>query len=138
MHRTFLVIAAVALAASVVLTGCDDDDSPVDIPFAGKEVKPGATEKKVAPKPPPVSPATAPKAQPKRHSGKASGIAGCCSALSAASRNATSAGDKANYKAAASVCYSKSSAVQRGKLTRSQALSQVRASLLLAAPAACR
>ena len=117
------------------LGACDDSDRPVDIPFTGKEVRAGGPKKKKLPPPPPSETAPAPKPKPKV---RVSGVAACCHALAGAERKASSEGDKANYKVAASLCYRLDKEVRAGKRSKSQALSRVRSSLLQGAPAACR
>jgi hypothetical protein len=65
-------------------------------------------------------------------------ISGCCAALRAAADRAPDENTRAMNKQAANVCARKVKDVRDGKLSRADALSQVRSTLLGAAPGACR
>lgn len=130
-----VTIVALALA----LAGCDDEKVPVDVPFEGLEVPDdGQDDKKPAPPlpdPTDTAPAAAPKAAPRLASAR---LTSCCGALRGAASSARDEGGRKMYDQAAKVCSGLMGEVTRGKLTESQALSQVRSSLLGPAPAACR
>lgn len=124
------------VAIALSFCACDDDEDPVDVPFEGLEV-PAGDEKKPPPAPPPTATETAaPKPAPRPPA--ASKIGGCCSALRSSSAAARDEGGKRMYDQAAKLCSGLMVKATRGEITESQALSQVRSSLLGPAPSACR
>jgi hypothetical protein len=131
------MVRLVVLAAALVLvSGCKDESDPVDIPFEGLE--PGDVNKpKPTPEPEPEPTASASAPAPRATPGL-SAIQSCCGALYARSRSAKDEGSKKVNRQAASVCSSVASKVAQGKMTKAQALAQVRSSLLGSPPAACR
>ncbi len=135
-------------ALALVGWSCDDQPDPENIPFEGVDVN-AAGDSRSAPTAPSVTATASATSKPKPTYRYGSGtaapkkkpggtITGCCAALSAAVKAAKDQGTRAMYGQASAVCYRKSKDVEAGKLERSQALSQVRSSLLGDAPAACR
>ncbi len=133
---TALAFAALAFAA------CKDEHDPVAVPFDG--VDPKVAQRKPAPAAP-----AAPSASSSA-GGSASGsssaenqprLAGtmmaCCTALRSIASVTTDPGTKRNYTAAANACETQRQQVADGKVTKAQALSAVRSSLLGEAPGAC-
>jgi hypothetical protein len=126
-----LVLAALATSA------CKKEEEPVDVHFEGIDVS-GAPRTL----PSVVPPVTSGTGTPTKVAPKAplagGGISGCCLTLSAIAKQAKDEGTRAVNEQAAKVCYAKSKQVVDGKLSRGDALAQVRASLLHSAPPACR
>ncbi|HZO12781.1 MAG TPA: hypothetical protein VFB62_05975 [Polyangiaceae bacterium] len=139
MIRLLLAIACLAVA-------CSDDADPEHVPFEGLEVS-GDPDKRTPPplpQPPPEPSASATNTTPRpfsTSSGKtATGgdISGCCAALQAAASRARDEGTRAMNTQAASVCARKIRDVKDGKISRADALAQVRSTLLGSAPGSCR
>ena len=131
--RAVMPLALVAL----LWVACKKDEEPVDVHFEGIEVS-GAPHTLPAPAPL-ASDTSSAKPVPRAPVGVgAAGISGCCLALSSIAKRAKDEGTRAVNEQAAKVCYAKSKQVVDGKLSRADALAQVRASLLHAAPTACR
>jgi hypothetical protein len=126
------------LATAVLAVACKDEKEPVDIRFDGIEVGDSDGKGNALPTSSATADVSVAKPAPRTGGGSGGGISGCCGALQAKSNRSKESGAKAMYKQAAAVCFSKSKQVRSGKLTRSQALAQVRSSLLDAAPGACR
>jgi hypothetical protein len=117
---------------------CHKDEDPVDVRFDGIDVSGSPrTLPSVAPLPSQTS-STGVKRVPTAPVPGGGGISGCCLALSANARRAKDDGTRVVNEQAAKVCYAKSKQVAEGKLSKSDALAQVRATLLHEAPAACR
>jgi hypothetical protein len=127
---------ALMITLSCALCACDEQPDPVDIPFEG--IDPSAEAKRPAPlPPPPASTSAPPPAAPAVPAGLGA-VQACCAALRADAQNAKDEGTRAVNKQAAAVCSQRAQDVRVGRMTKSQALSAVRGSLLGAAPGACR
>ena len=138
MIRLFVAIACLAVA-------CSDDADPEHVPFEGLEVSGDPDKRTPPPPPPPPAPsASVTNAAPRpfsTSSGKSAtggDISGCCAALQAAASRARDEGTRAMNTQAASVCARKIRDVKDGKISRADALAQVRSTLLGAAPGSCR
>ena len=130
----WLAVAFLFLA----VTACDEETKPVDIPFEGIEpVDPASKKPKPAPDPSASASASA-GAAPVTVKPGVSAMQACCGALYARSRSAADEGTKRVNRQAASVCSGLATKVAQGKMTKAQALAQVRSSLLGAPPSACR
>ncbi len=138
--------AGLALALLAVLA-CKDETATVDVPFDGPDVP--TTKKKstlddmatATPTSSAVASGTATAGEsPAGTMGNASsgGISPCCAALRANSRTAKDDAARANLLAAANACETQRLQLDQGKVTRAQALTAVRLSLLDSAPPACR
>lgn len=138
MSRLLLAIACLALA-------CSDDADPEHVPFEGLEVSGDPDKRQPAPQPPTPTPSASVSVTVPRPFSTSSGktatggdISGCCSALQAAAARAKDEGTRAMNTQAANVCARKIRDVKDGKLSRSDALAQVRSTLLGSAPGSCR
>ncbi|MBM4358247.1 MAG: hypothetical protein FJ096_09060 [Deltaproteobacteria bacterium] len=148
--RTALVPARLRLfAACVLLAACKKDTDPVDVPFDGPDAlaqrkKPSAPEASSAPSADRSSTAAGGVVlQGEGRPGYAGpsatgGIAACCAVLRANSRTAKDEAARSNLTAAANACETQRAQLDQGKVTRAQALTAVRLSLLDTAPPACR
>lgn len=129
----------------LILLGCDEKEPPVSVPVDLPE--PPELTAQPEPTAEPTATATA-TAQGKGWAGrpggastataKAASITGCCSALLDKANRSKDPATKKLYDQAAAICYRRSKLVDQGKMSRAEALTQVRSSLLGAAPAACR
>jgi len=121
----------------IVVAGCDDDEEPVDIPFEGLE--PSAARQLPTPIAVPTASASAsPKPTAVKINPAVAAVRACCNALRAKSGSADDKGSRAVNKQAAAVCQQRVGDVLAGRMTKAQALSSVRGSLLGKAPFACR
>ncbi len=138
--RLLLVAALLASGAA----GCKEEHDPVGVPFEGIDPHAAADRNKSssAPQKASASSSADPSSSAPKSSGSGSGsgtgIERCCAALRSAAAQAMTAGSKSNYTAAANACESQRKQIIDGKVTRSQALSAVRVTLLGDAPGACR
>ena len=136
--------AVVAVAAAVLVAGCDKEDSPVSIPMDDVPVPPAPEVLESAV---PAGTTAVPSAKTygqgraprSTATSKASNesIDSCCGALLDKANKSEDQATKKLYDQAAAICYRRAKSVREGKMTRGEALAQVRSSLLGPAPAAC-
>jgi hypothetical protein len=146
VRLSFPLVSIVLVAAAIV--GCSKkEDDPVVLTMPSAEgVAPVKAAEDPAPQPAvadsaaadtvaaaaPPPPADAPKAAPPQP------IDGCCSALTAMTKDAKlDAVKKSKATAAASMCNATAPLVKSGKAPRSTALTQINATMAGSAPAAC-
>jgi hypothetical protein len=146
VRLSFSLVSIVLVAAAIV--GCSKkEDDPVVLTMPSAEgVAPVKAAEDPAPQPTvadsaaadtvaaaaPPPPADAPKAAPPQP------IDGCCSALTAMTKDAKlDAVKKSKATAAASMCNATAPLVKSGKAPRSTALTQIKATMAGSAPAAC-
>jgi hypothetical protein len=130
------VLLSVALLLSL---GCDDKVDPVSIPVDVPEPP------EVASQPPETTsaPATSSSAPAPTWTGTYKAvkpqapITACCAALLHQANSAKSPANKKLYDQVAALCYRRAKLVDEGKMTRAEALAQIRSSLLGSAPSSC-
>jgi hypothetical protein len=148
MHRRSLsLLTALCLVGLASIPACKQEDGTIDVPFDGIDPVPGkkrdtasgvATESSA-----PKSDASTAAPMAGESNGAAGrprsqGIDACCGELRGNAKAAVDEAAKANLTAAANACETQRRQLDEGKVTRAQALSAVRLSLLDRAPAACR
>ncbi|MRG97613.1 hypothetical protein [Polyangium spumosum] len=149
--RVCSALLTFALGA-LLLAGCKkEEEAPQAVPIPtgapapvkATEDTPQAAEGSAAGS---AAPAEAAQAQPvaptateaPKPAGPPPSIDGCCSALTALSKDAKASSTvKAKAAVAASMCTSTSKLVKEGRAPRSSALAQIRATMAGSAPAAC-
>ncbi len=138
MTRAALLLFALGLVAS-----CKEEHDPVGVPFEGidpKGPKSGNDSGSQGSGSASGSASANGSASAKSSggSGWGTGLEPCCAALRSAANNGKTAGERANYSAAANACDLQRKQIIDGKVNRSQAMAAVRATLLGDAPGACR
>jgi hypothetical protein len=136
---------AVVVAGVLALTACSKEEAPVSVPMDDVPVPPAPEQRESAV---PAGTTAAPSA--KVHTGpghaprppgtaepKSESIDSCCGALLDKANKSKDQASKKLYDQAAAICYRRAKAVREGKMSRAEALGQVRSSLLGPAPAAC-
>jgi len=149
--RAYSALLTIALGAALV-TGCKKDEAPEPVPMpsaaapapvkaaedtpqAAQGSAAGSAEPGEAAPPQAVAPTASEAPKP---AGPAPSIDGCCSALQALSKDAkANATVKSKAAQAASMCAATAPLVKQGKAPRSSALTQIRATMVGSAPAAC-
>jgi len=133
---------ALALLSALVLgvQGCKEEEQTINVPFDGPDApldpkRPDAS-RGVDPTPGVTATAEA-SATPGGYSSVAT-IQACCQALRTSAKAAKDEAVRANLTSAANACDTQRLQLERGKVTRTQALLAVRLSLLDQAPGACR
>lgn len=144
MVRCSIVIG---LAAAMIFGACGKDEDPVSVPMGDVPLPPPPSERpSTSPDLTSTATATSSAQSPGNYGGprstgtkKASEapIDSCCSALLDKANKSKDQETKKLYDQAASICYRRARQVRDGKMSRGEALAQVRSSLLGPAPAAC-
>jgi hypothetical protein len=124
---------------TLAFVACDETKDPVDVPFDGLDPSAERSRPELPPPSGTNEAQTSAKVAPKvKVSPGVGAVQACCAALASAARNAKDQGSKAVNRQAAAVCQQKIHDVRVGRVSKSQALSAVRGSLLGKAPGACR
>lgn len=136
------------LVVSLALEGCKDESQPVDVPFDGVEPVLRKPKEEVVSDAPSSSTteghsthSAVPNVGTTRGgvaTGSTGGIDACCAVLRAKSQSEKSPATRSNLAAAASACETQRAQLAQGKVSRHNALTAVRLSLLDTAPPACR
>ena len=136
---------AVTIAALLLVAACDKESNPVSVPMGDIPLPPEPAASSSAADATDTATSTAQARGTGNYTGARSTaskaadapIDSCCSALLDKANKSTDKATKQLYDQAASICYRRAKQVREGKMSRAEALAQVRSSLLGPAPASC-
>jgi hypothetical protein len=139
MSLRSLSVSALLVALATAGTACKEEEHTIDVPFDGPDAPIDRKRPDPMPSVSPAPEATASAEQAPHGGGPgAASIQPCCQALRASAKSAKDEAARANLTSAANACDTQRIQLERGKVTRTQALLAVRLSLLDQAPAVCR
>jgi hypothetical protein len=139
MSLRSLSVSALLVALAIAGLACKEEEQTIDIPFDGPDAPIDRKKPNPTPSVSPIPEATTTAEQATHGNGPgAASIHPCCQALRASAKSAKDEAARANLTSAANACDTQRIQLDRGKVTRTQALLAVRLSLLDQAPAACR